>query len=290
MASAGDLVIQLPIPDAGSDTKDGQSPLGGFRTAVNLALSIAKKLPPRDRRTMHDAIDELKRKAVFAPKNFAPNIHVDQSINASEHATVQADRSQSVSVSVDWALHIGVLIDELLRVVAVQLEGVSDRRPTVIFADDFHAISNEAIEEWMRSLPYRLPKVRIVITADPVRRSLNLGQEFRKHTLPAFTRDEVEAFLRSPSDVAVSPALTDPIFETTGGWPWAVALIANTLTNREFQAQDCLRLVGSDAFGQNVADGSYSAGLSAGGSHAPVVKSWRRASSLSCPHLVAVSR
>ena len=36
--------------------------------------------------------------------------------------------------------------------------------------------------------------------------------------------------------------------------------------------------------------GSYSAGLSVGGSHAPVVKSWRRASSLSSPHLVAVSR
>jgi HSP20 family protein len=35
---------------------------------------------------------------------------------------------------------------------------------------------------------------------------------------------------------------------------------------------------------------SYSAGLSVGGSHAPVVKSWRRASSLSSPHLVAVSR
>ena len=38
------------------------------------------------------------------------------------------------------------------------------------------------------------------------------------------------------------------------------------------------------------AQGSYSAGLSVGGSHAPVVKSWRRASSLSSPHLVAVSR
>jgi len=38
------------------------------------------------------------------------------------------------------------------------------------------------------------------------------------------------------------------------------------------------------------AAGSYSAGLSVGGSHAPVVKSWRRASSLSSPHLVAVSR
>jgi hypothetical protein len=37
-------------------------------------------------------------------------------------------------------------------------------------------------------------------------------------------------------------------------------------------------------------DGSYSAGLSAGGSQGPVVKSWRRASSLSSPHLVAVSR
>jgi hypothetical protein len=35
---------------------------------------------------------------------------------------------------------------------------------------------------------------------------------------------------------------------------------------------------------------SYSAGLSVGGSHAPVVKSWRRVSSLSSPHLVAVSR
>jgi hypothetical protein len=37
---------------------------------------------------------------------------------------------------------------------------------------------------------------------------------------------------------------------------------------------------------------SYSAGVSvsAGGSQAPVVKSWRRASSLSSPHLVAVSR
>ena len=35
---------------------------------------------------------------------------------------------------------------------------------------------------------------------------------------------------------------------------------------------------------------SYSAGVSAGGSHAPVVKSWWRASSLSSPHLVAVSR
>src|SRR5204863_497855 len=38
------------------------------------------------------------------------------------------------------------------------------------------------------------------------------------------------------------------------------------------------------------ARGSYSAGLSVGGSHAPVVKSWRRVSSLSSPHLVAVSR
>ncbi len=36
--------------------------------------------------------------------------------------------------------------------------------------------------------------------------------------------------------------------------------------------------------------GSYSAGVSAGGSQAPVVKSWRRASSLLSPHLVAVSR
>jgi transposase len=36
--------------------------------------------------------------------------------------------------------------------------------------------------------------------------------------------------------------------------------------------------------------GSYSVGVSAGGSQAPVVKSWRRASSLSSPHLVAVSR
>jgi len=35
---------------------------------------------------------------------------------------------------------------------------------------------------------------------------------------------------------------------------------------------------------------SYSPGVSAGGSHAPTVKSWRRASSLSSPHLVAVSR
>jgi pimeloyl-ACP methyl ester carboxylesterase len=35
---------------------------------------------------------------------------------------------------------------------------------------------------------------------------------------------------------------------------------------------------------------SYSAGLSAGGSQAPVVKRWRRASSLSSPHLAAVSR
>jgi len=35
---------------------------------------------------------------------------------------------------------------------------------------------------------------------------------------------------------------------------------------------------------------SYSAGVSAGGSHGPVVKSWRRASSLSMPHLWAVSR
>jgi hypothetical protein len=37
-------------------------------------------------------------------------------------------------------------------------------------------------------------------------------------------------------------------------------------------------------------ESSYSAGVSAGGSQAPVVKSWRRASSLSSPHLVAVSR
>lgn len=36
--------------------------------------------------------------------------------------------------------------------------------------------------------------------------------------------------------------------------------------------------------------GTYSAGVSVGGSHAPVVKSSRRASSLSIPHLVAVSR
>ncbi|MCA1694502.1 MAG: hypothetical protein LC749_07120, partial [Actinobacteria bacterium] len=35
---------------------------------------------------------------------------------------------------------------------------------------------------------------------------------------------------------------------------------------------------------------SYSAGLSAGGSQAPVVKSLRRASSMLSPHLVAVSR
>ena len=39
-----------------------------------------------------------------------------------------------------------------------------------------------------------------------------------------------------------------------------------------------------------LSQGSYSAGVSAGGSHAPVVKSWRRTSSLSWPHLVAVSR
>ena len=36
--------------------------------------------------------------------------------------------------------------------------------------------------------------------------------------------------------------------------------------------------------------GSYLAGVSAGGNQAPVVKSWRRASSFSSPHLVAVSR
>jgi transposase len=36
--------------------------------------------------------------------------------------------------------------------------------------------------------------------------------------------------------------------------------------------------------------GIYSAGVSVGGSQAPVVKSWRRMSSLSSPHLVAVSR
>jgi hypothetical protein len=36
--------------------------------------------------------------------------------------------------------------------------------------------------------------------------------------------------------------------------------------------------------------GSYSAGVRPGGSQAPVVKSWWRASSLSSPHLVAVSR
>jgi len=41
---------------------------------------------------------------------------------------------------------------------------------------------------------------------------------------------------------------------------------------------------------RNKLQSSYSAGVSAGGSHAPVVKSWRRASSLSSPHLVAVSR
>ena len=35
---------------------------------------------------------------------------------------------------------------------------------------------------------------------------------------------------------------------------------------------------------------SYSAGVRAGGSHAPVVKSWRSAWSLSMPHLAAVSR
>ena len=35
---------------------------------------------------------------------------------------------------------------------------------------------------------------------------------------------------------------------------------------------------------------SYSAGVRAGGSQAPVVKSWWRTSSLSRPHLVAVSR
>ena len=37
-------------------------------------------------------------------------------------------------------------------------------------------------------------------------------------------------------------------------------------------------------------NGSYSAGVRAGGSHAPVVKSWRSAWSLSMPHLAAVSR
>jgi predicted GNAT superfamily acetyltransferase len=46
---------------------------------------------------------------------------------------------------------------------------------------------------------------------------------------------------------------------------------------------DCVRYV--DDF-----KGSYSPGVSAGGSQAPVVKSWWSASSLSSPHFVAVSR
>ena len=47
-----------------------------------------------------------------------------------------------------------------------------------------------------------------------------------------------------------------------------------------FKSDDVERLV----------ERSYSPGVSVGGSHAPVVKSWWRASSLSSPHLVAVSR
>ena len=61
------------------------------------------------------------------------------------------------------------------------------------------------------------------------------------------------------------------------------------------QVSETTLVVEQDALGINTKTGvqfvsSYSAGLSVGGSHAPVVKSWRRASSLSSPHLVAVSR
>ncbi len=65
----------------------------------------------------------------------------------------------------------------------------------------------------------------------------------------------------------------------------------NATTAEECQLQDAAFVPDTSFEEENPGDGSsYSAGVSVGGSHAPVVKNMRRAPRLSSPHLVAVSR
>lgn len=244
LTALGCTVLQVAVPDDAQAPDPAHRPQHAFRQCLSIAQQIGDQLSAAGEPKLSRAIPTLVRQAQFSP------ITINQSITATDSASVHADGVQSVELH--WDQHLTVM-ESLLGDAVVSAVSQRLRRSAVaVLFDDIHNLQAPQGHGWLLDVLRRIPLARVIATQRPGVVPSALTRAFSLHRLDPLRRDDVAAYLAQRWGSTVTDSQVDLVCAATGRLPWGVTFVAERLirspdvTRRELEDILESAKVGSD--------------------------------------------
>jgi hypothetical protein len=231
--ASGVVVMRLSVPKSAEATDPAARSLHTFRQCLDIARQFGDQLGHQGEPRLLRNITGLTRRAQFNP------ISINQSISASDHASVQADHAQSVHFH--WGDYLatldGLLCDEIATAVGSRTRKVK----LAILIEDVHNLDGLHSGAWMAELLRRIDGAWVIATRRPGDDAGVLSPAFTQHELGPLSTGDVVAQLERCFGKPPSPTLVELTCTATGRLPWAVDFLTARMAGAPALTQHELR-------------------------------------------------
>jgi hypothetical protein len=215
------IVLRIAVPDNPESAASATRSLHGFRQCLDIATQIGDQFKTIGEQRLSRNLTVLTRRAQFNP------ITVNQSISATDQASVNAGGAQSVQLN--WGEHLTILDGLLGDEVVTAINHRMKKSAIAILIDDIHHLEGFRGEAWLVDIVRRTPGARVIATRRLSRATPMLARAFSRHALGPLPRQDVAVYLGRRLGATASVALVDLVCATTGRLPWGVAFVAERL-------------------------------------------------------------